>query len=134
MIGTPPDRLRWSSPAIDLEVQLDGTAWFTGPATTVVIATGQFLRGLDVAPRGHPGDGKAEVQVYELDPPRAAPDARPARHRRARSASPNPVSAPPDPWSSPRPASPLALEVDGVARPPRPDARDRPPPGRRSGS
>jgi hypothetical protein len=66
VFGTPPDRLRRSSPSIELEIQLNGRPWFTGTATTVVIAIGQFLRGLDVVPRGHPGDGKAEVQVYEL--------------------------------------------------------------------
>ena len=39
---------------------------FHGPCTTVVIATGQFRRGLDLVPRGHPGDGRAEVQVYAV--------------------------------------------------------------------
>lgn len=66
VFGTAPDRLRWSSPALELEIELDGRPWFSGPATTVVVATGQFLRGLDLVPRGHPGDGKAEIQVYEL--------------------------------------------------------------------
>ena len=33
----------------------------------MVIAIGQFLRGNDLVPRGHPGDGKAEVQVYDLE-------------------------------------------------------------------
>jgi hypothetical protein len=66
VFGTPPDRVRRSSPWVDLEIELDGRPWFSGRATSVVIAVGQFLRGLDVVPRGHPGDGKAEVQVYEL--------------------------------------------------------------------
>ncbi len=66
ILGTPPDRLRWSSPSFGLEIDLDGRSWFSGPATTVVVAIGQFLRGLDLVPRGHPGDGKAEVQLYEL--------------------------------------------------------------------
>jgi hypothetical protein len=66
ILGTPPDRLRRSSPTLELEIQLNGRPWFTGGATTVVIANGQFLRGLDVVPRGHPGDGRAEIQVYEL--------------------------------------------------------------------
>jgi len=52
---------------LDLEIELDGRPWFDGRATTVVVAIGQFLRGLDVVPRGHPGDGKAEIQVYELE-------------------------------------------------------------------
>jgi diacylglycerol kinase family enzyme len=67
VLGVAPDRLRWWSPSVEIAVLLDGKAWFSGPATTVVIANGQFLRGLDVVPRGHPGDGRAEVQVYELE-------------------------------------------------------------------
>jgi len=39
---------------------------FHGPCTTVVIATGQFRGGLDLVPRGHPGDGRAEVQIYAV--------------------------------------------------------------------
>jgi hypothetical protein len=66
VFGTPPDRVRWWSPAPELEIQLDGSPWFAGHATTVVVAIGQFRRGLDVVPRGHPGDGRAEIQVYEL--------------------------------------------------------------------
>jgi YegS C-terminal NAD kinase beta sandwich-like domain len=67
VIGTPPDRLRWSSRSFEIDVRLDGSPFFRGRATTVVVATGQYLRGLDVVPRGHPGDGKAEVQVYGLE-------------------------------------------------------------------
>ena len=48
------------------EIEVDGQPWFAGSATTVVIANGQFLRGADIVPRGHPGDGRLEVQVYEL--------------------------------------------------------------------
>jgi diacylglycerol kinase family enzyme len=29
---------------------------------------GQYLRGLDLSPRGHPGDGVAEAQLYALPP------------------------------------------------------------------
>jgi len=47
-------------------VTVDGRAVHDGPATTVVVASGQFLRGHDVVPRGHPGDGRAEVQVYAV--------------------------------------------------------------------
>jgi hypothetical protein len=31
-----------------------------------VVASGQYLRGQDVVPRGHPGDGRAEVQIYAV--------------------------------------------------------------------
>jgi hypothetical protein len=66
VLGPPPDRLRWTARASDITVRVDGRAWFTGRATTVVVANGQFLRGADLVPRGHPGDGWAEVQVYAL--------------------------------------------------------------------
>jgi hypothetical protein len=66
VLGPSPDRLRWTDSAHEIEVEVDGAAWFTGRATTVVIANGQFLRGADLVPRGHPGDGRLEVQVYAL--------------------------------------------------------------------
>jgi diacylglycerol kinase family enzyme len=121
VVGTAPDRLRWSSSSFDVEVLLDGTAWYTGPATTVVIANGQFLRGLDVVPRGHPGDGKAEVQVYELERrERRAMRTRLATgahlpHPRIRSRTAREVEV--------RGTSPLALEIDGVTRSPISDVR-----------
>ena len=31
-----------------------------------MVASGQYLRGIDVVPRGHPGDGRVEVQVYAV--------------------------------------------------------------------
>jgi putative lipid kinase YegS-like protein len=66
VLGTPPDRLRWRSRSRPIALTVDGVERFRGPATTVVIANGQFLRGADVVPRGHPGDGVIEVQVYAL--------------------------------------------------------------------
>ena len=63
---------------------------FEGRATTVVVANGQFLRGADVVPRGHPGDGRVEVQVYALAPGGAAGDAAPAGPGRPRPAPPHP--------------------------------------------
>jgi YegS C-terminal NAD kinase beta sandwich-like domain len=66
VLGPPPDRLRWTARAADITVCVDGRTWFSGRATTVVVANGQFLRGADLVPRGHPGDGWAEVQVYAL--------------------------------------------------------------------
>jgi len=66
VLGPPPDRLRWTARASRITVRVDGRAWFDGRATTVVVANGQFLRGTDLVPRGHPGDGWAEVQVYAL--------------------------------------------------------------------
>jgi len=66
VLGPPPDRLRWWSRPTPTEIEVDGRRFFAGRATSVVIASGQYLRGLDVVPRGHPGDGRAEVQVYAL--------------------------------------------------------------------
>lgn len=115
IFGTAPDRLRWSSPALELEIQLDGRPWFAGRASTVVVAIGQFLRGLDIVPRGHPGDGKAEIQVYQLE-------RRERRSMRARLATGGHV---PHPRIRQRSARTIRLraeppppcEVDGAARP-----------------
>jgi hypothetical protein len=69
VVGTPPDRAGWFTGAPELRVEVDGRVVHDGPATTLVVASGQYLRGFDVVPRGHPGDGRAEVQVYAV--PRA---------------------------------------------------------------
>jgi hypothetical protein len=66
VVGTAPDRTGWLTGAPDLRVEVDGRVAHDGPATAVVIANGQYLRGNDVVPRGHPGDGRAEVQVYSV--------------------------------------------------------------------
>ena len=65
VVGVAPDRLRWFHRPFPVEVVVDGTV-LTARATTVVVATGQFLRGHDVSPRGHPGDGWCEVEIYCL--------------------------------------------------------------------
>ena len=68
VVGVPPDRLRsWHRPA-GLSVEIDGTAVEAAAATTLVVMNGQYLRHLDVSPRGHPGDGVAEAQLYALPP------------------------------------------------------------------
>ncbi|MFM8302948.1 MAG: hypothetical protein ACKOA9_01420 [Actinomycetota bacterium] len=64
--GVAPDRLRARHRRRPVRVEVDGRTVFDGCATTVVVANGQFLRGADLVPRGHPGDGRAEVQVYAL--------------------------------------------------------------------
>jgi len=66
VVGTAPDRTRWFTAAPEVRVEVDGRVVHDGAATTVVIANGQHLRGHDVVPRGHPGDGRAEVQVYAV--------------------------------------------------------------------
>ncbi len=59
IVGRPPGQLRWWSRQFNF-----GDPWRTGEA--IVIGNGQFHKGLDLVPRGHPGDGRAEVHVYRL--------------------------------------------------------------------
>jgi hypothetical protein len=66
--GVPPERLRWWRRRRPVSVRVDERMVFDGPATTVVIANGQFRAGADLIPRGHPGDGRLEVQVYAVGP------------------------------------------------------------------
>jgi hypothetical protein len=66
VLGVPPARVRATTPSANVAVSVNGREIATGRATTVVIANGQFFDGLDVVPRGHPGDGRLEVQVYAL--------------------------------------------------------------------
>jgi hypothetical protein len=66
VLGTHPARIGLTTPSARLRVSVNGRPTFDGRATTVVIANGQFLDGLDVVPRGHPGDGRMEIQVYAL--------------------------------------------------------------------
>ena len=69
VVGTSPDQLRrWSrrlrvGPHADAETS-SRSAVGSAAFTTVLIACGQFRDGLDLVPRGHPGDGRAEVHVY----------------------------------------------------------------------
>ncbi|HXY91760.1 MAG TPA: hypothetical protein VEP49_04740 [Acidimicrobiia bacterium] len=66
VLGTAPDRQRWWSRSARVLVRVDGRVVHDGTAAAVVIANGQHLRGNDVVPRGHPGDGRIEVQVYDV--------------------------------------------------------------------
>lgn len=66
VMGPAPDRLRRWHRAGPLQVTVDGREVFAGEATTVVVMNGQYLGGADLAPRGHPGDGRLEVQVYAM--------------------------------------------------------------------
>jgi hypothetical protein len=66
VLGVPPDEQRWSSGSARVRVVIDTRVVHDGAALAVVVASGQYLRGNDVVPRGHPGDGRAEVQVYSL--------------------------------------------------------------------
>jgi len=66
VLGRPPDRLHWWHRRQAVEVRVDGREVYRGNASTVLSANGQYLRGVDVVHRGHPGDGKAEVHIYAL--------------------------------------------------------------------
>jgi YegS C-terminal NAD kinase beta sandwich-like domain len=66
IFGTAPDRLRGFRPAVAITLQVDGREEAIDRVTTVAVATGQWLRGVDLVPRGHPGDGRAEIQAYRL--------------------------------------------------------------------
>jgi len=68
VVGIGPPRLRWRHRRRPVTVRVDGHTTFVGNATTVVIANGQYLNGQDLVPRGHPGDGRVEVQIYALKP------------------------------------------------------------------
>jgi diacylglycerol kinase family enzyme len=66
VLGPAPSELRaWHRPH-RLTVTVDGRIVHDAFATTVVIANGQFSGAADLVPRGHPGDGRLEVQVYAL--------------------------------------------------------------------
>ena len=68
ILGVTPPEVRAHHRRRAVRVLVDGRALFDGAATTVVIANGQFITGADLVPRGHPGDGWCEVQVYALAP------------------------------------------------------------------
>lgn len=68
IVGCEPTRLTAGHRRRAVRVVVDGREIFAGGATTVVIANGQFVPGADLVPRGHPGDGWCEVQVYALRP------------------------------------------------------------------
>jgi hypothetical protein len=116
VVGTPPDRATRFSRPLAVSLSVDGRPVTTSRATTVVIATGQYLRGLDVVPRGHPGDGRFELQVYRM---------RPGERRAMRARLPQGAHVP-----HPRIAQrtgrraelvaerPVSLEVDGATLPP----------------
>jgi YegS C-terminal NAD kinase beta sandwich-like domain len=66
VVGVAPDRATWFTSAPALRVRVGDRVVHDAPATAVVVASGQYLRGADLVPRGHPGDGRAEVQVYAV--------------------------------------------------------------------
>jgi hypothetical protein len=119
VLGRPPDRLRAWHRRVPCRVTVDDRVVFDARATTVVVANGQFLRGLDVVPRGHPGDGRFEVQVYALRAGsrdkmrRRLPLGEHLPHPDIHQVSGRVVTA--------RFGAPQPLEIDGRSRSPRPE-------------
>jgi len=66
VLGTQPHRVRRWTRSHSFVVHVDDRLVFDGRATSVLVANGQYLAGRDVVPRGHPGDGRIEVQVYAV--------------------------------------------------------------------
>ncbi len=59
VFGPSPEHITWRTRSIDLGDD-------SGTVLSAVVAIGQFHHGLDLVPRGHPGDGYAELQRYRL--------------------------------------------------------------------
>lgn len=68
VVGPSPERLRRLHRSTEVHVTTGERTIYQGRATTVVVANGQFVHGRDMVPRGHPGDGRFEVQVYAVRP------------------------------------------------------------------
>lgn len=66
VLGPPPDRLGWLHRMRECVVMVEDREVWRGSASTVLIANGEYLRGRDVVPRGHPADGRFEVHVYAV--------------------------------------------------------------------
>ena len=118
VVGVAPDRATWLTAAPGIRVRVADRVVHDAPATGVVVASGQYLRGADLVPRGHPGDGRAEIQVYAVP-----------RGQRAgvRSRLPQGVHLPhPDITQTTTSGrveiraarGPLPVEIDGVSAPP----------------
>jgi hypothetical protein len=68
VLGKAPDHVRWRDRSFGVKLRLEGrvSGMDIADATGVVVATGQWIRGFDMVPRGHPGDGKAEIHIYRI--------------------------------------------------------------------
>jgi hypothetical protein len=115
VLGRPPDRLRRTARGRRLTVRVDDRLVFDGAGTSVVLANGQFLRGVDLVPRGHPGDGRLEVQVYA---PRAGERGAMRRRVQAGTHLPHPrIVTASGRRAQVRFRAPVPVEVDGVPAP-----------------
>ncbi len=67
-VGVSPLVLRATSRSKEISVTINGRKFFSGVASGVVIANGQFIGAADLVPRSHPGDGRLEIHIYSLKP------------------------------------------------------------------
>lgn len=117
VLGTRPDRVRRWTRSRPLTVHVDDRLVFDGRATSVLVANGQYLAGRDVVPRGHPGDGRLEVQIYAV---RAGERASMRRRLPTGTHVPHPdITSATGRRSRIRVAAPARAEVDGMGVPAR---------------
>lgn len=69
VLGVAPHRLRRWQRSRSVEIEVDGRPLGVHRATTVVVVNGGWLDGFDVAPRAHPGDGRLDLQTYDVPGP-----------------------------------------------------------------
>jgi diacylglycerol kinase family enzyme len=61
VLGTPPERMGRFTTTFPLD-----SAGTSKPVLCAVLANGQFRLNHDLVPRGHPGDGVAELHLYRV--------------------------------------------------------------------
>ncbi|MFZ4516207.1 MAG: diacylglycerol/lipid kinase family protein [Acidimicrobiia bacterium] len=66
VLGADPATVRPWHRRVPVTVTVDGRPFFTGRAMSIVVANGEFVRGIPVLPRAHPGDGALDVAVFAL--------------------------------------------------------------------
>jgi hypothetical protein len=71
VLGTAPARTRRWSRRAAVDITVDGREHAVA-ATGIVALVAQHLGGDRIVPRGHPGDGRGEVQWYGVDPQQRA--------------------------------------------------------------
>lgn len=115
VIGHPPDRTRRWDRRHPVHVVVDGRAHDLA-VTGLIAMTAQHLGGNRVVPRGHPGDGRAEVQWFALEPKDRVKMR--ARLGTGEHLDHPQVGATPFRTMTVEGRRPLALALDGVSAPP----------------
>lgn len=68
LLGAAPHQWHWWTRSHPTEVRIDGRVFFSGRALAIVIANGEYVDGLPLLPRAHPGDGAFDVAVITVPP------------------------------------------------------------------